>query len=64
MSEINSLVLLSRERKGLLYKLTADEQFSRRVDSLVAELDKFVRQVRRQGIDANIRLFQSSDPLE
>ncbi len=64
VNEINSLVLLSRERKGLLYKLTADEQFSRRVDSLVAELDKFVRQVRRQGIDANIRLFQSSDPLE
>lgn len=64
VNEINSLVVQSREKKGLLYKLTADEQFSRRVDSLVVELDKFVRQVRRQGIDANIRLFQSSDPIE
>lgn len=64
VTEINSLVVESREKKGLLYKLTADERFSRRIDSLLVELDKFVRQVRHQGLDANVRFFQSSDPLE
>lgn len=62
VNELNSLVTQSREKKGLLYKLTADEQFSRRIDSLVTELDKFIRQTRRQGLDANIRFFQSAAP--
>ena len=64
VNEINSLVVESREKKGLLWKLTADDKFSRRIDSLVNELDKFIRQVRRGGLDANIRLFHSSSPDE
>jgi uncharacterized protein YoxC len=64
VNEINSLVVESREKKGLLYKLTVDQQFSRRIDSLVTELNKFIRQVRRGGLDANIRLFRSSSPDE
>lgn len=64
VDEINSLVVQSKEKKGLLWKLTADDQFSRRIDSLVVELDKFIRQIRRGGLDANIRFFNSSSPDE
>jgi len=64
VNDINSLFTQSKEKKGLLYKLTSDDQFSRRVDSLVTELDKFIRQVRLGGLDANIRFFNSSSPDE
>jgi hypothetical protein len=33
-----------------------------RLDSTVTSLQKLLEQIRKQGLDANIRLFKSSTP--
>ena len=59
---VDSLLQSAGTNNTLLYKLTKDQQFSARLDSLTNNLNKFIEQLRKQGLDANIRFFSSSHP--
>ncbi len=62
ISEINRILDESRTNKSLLYKLTTDKAFSDKVDSMLTSGAKLINQLRYQGLDANIRFFNSTDP--
>jgi phospholipid/cholesterol/gamma-HCH transport system substrate-binding protein len=58
-------ILANAERKNtLLFRLTQDTSFANRIDSTLISLTKFIEQLRKQGLDANIRFFNSSTPIK
>lgn len=61
---LDSLLASADKPNTLLYRLTKDEQFANRLDSTVASLLKLMEQLRLQGLDANVRLFNSSKPVK
>ena len=50
--------------KTLLYRFTKDEGFSMRLDSALESITKLSEQLRLQGLDANIRFWNSSKPAK
>jgi phospholipid/cholesterol/gamma-HCH transport system substrate-binding protein len=62
IGNVDSLLAGASRNNTLLFKLTKDVAFSNRLDSMVTNLNKFIEQLRTQGLDANIRFFQSSKP--
>ncbi len=62
MARVDSLLASGDRKNTLLYRLTKDEGFATRLDSTVTSLQKLLEQIRKQGLDANIRLFNSSKP--
>jgi phospholipid/cholesterol/gamma-HCH transport system substrate-binding protein len=60
MARVDSLLASGDRKNTLLYRLTKDEGFAMRLDSTVTSLDKLLEQIRKQGLDANIRLFNSA----
>ncbi len=62
MARVDSLLASGDRKNTLLYRLTKDEGFAMRLDSTVTSLQKLLEQIRLQGLDANIRLFNSSKP--
>ncbi len=62
MARVDSLLASGDRKNTLLYRLTRDEGFAMRLDSTVNSLLKLSEQIRKQGLDANIRLFNSSTP--
>lgn len=60
--KLDSLLHTADQENSLLYRLTRDRKFADRLDSTLISLNKFIEQVRRQGLDANIRFFNSSTP--
>lgn len=59
---LDSMLVMGGEPNTLLYRLTRDPAFSQRLDSAVTSLVKLSEQIRVQGIDANIRFFNSAKP--
>ncbi len=64
VSRFDSLISGNSEQKTVFYKLMKDPAFALRVDSVVTSLTKLVEQIRFQGIDANIRFWESSKPIK
>jgi phospholipid/cholesterol/gamma-HCH transport system substrate-binding protein len=62
LARVDSLLASGDRKNTLLYRLTKDEGFAMRLDSTVTSLQKLLEQIRKQGLDANIRLFKSSTP--
>jgi len=60
---LDSMFNSSSSQNSLLHRLTQDKDFADRLDSTLISLNKFIEQVRLQGLDANVRFFQSSKPL-
>jgi phospholipid/cholesterol/gamma-HCH transport system substrate-binding protein len=51
-----------KKNKSLLYKIMTDKQFSNRLDSTLIEASKLVHEIRYQGLNTNIRMFESGEP--
>jgi len=62
-ANVDTLLEGASHNNTVLFKLTKDVAFGNRLDSLVTNLNKFIEQLRKQGLDANIRFFESSKPL-
>jgi phospholipid/cholesterol/gamma-HCH transport system substrate-binding protein len=62
MARVDSLLASGDRKNTLLYRLTKDEGFATRLDSAVTSLLKLSEQLRKQGLDANIRFWNSSSP--
>lgn len=63
LSEIDKMLIDSRTNKSLLYKLTSDKAFGDQVDSTLMHALKMIKEIRYQGLNTNVRIFQGADPL-
>jgi phospholipid/cholesterol/gamma-HCH transport system substrate-binding protein len=63
-SRFDSLMVGANRKSSLLYRLTQDDAFAGRVDSALESLNKLSEQIRLQGIDANIRFWNSTKPVK
>jgi phospholipid/cholesterol/gamma-HCH transport system substrate-binding protein len=61
-ARLDSLLLDGSKQNSLLYRLMSDDHFATRLDSAVISLTKLSEQIRLQGVDANVRFFNSSNP--
>ncbi len=64
LARIDSLLTGSMRKNTLLYRLTQDDRFAARVDSALESLTKLSEQIRLQGVDANVRFWNSSKPVK
>ena len=64
LGSLNEMMQASKDKKSLLYMLTSDKDFANRFDSLLISGHKLVEQIRFQGVDANIRFFNSTKPVK
>ncbi len=64
LARLDTMISGGAEHKTFLYRLTRDESFAMRLDSALESLTKLSEQIRLQGIDANVRFFQSSKPAK
>jgi phospholipid/cholesterol/gamma-HCH transport system substrate-binding protein len=64
LRRLDSILAGGSREKTLLYRLTRDEHFSMRIDSMLESLTKLSEQLRLQGLDANIRFFNSAKPVK
>ncbi len=63
LTEIDKMLIDSRTNKSLLYRITSDKEFGERIDSTLINAQKLIKEIRMQGLNANIRFFQGADPL-
>lgn len=63
-ARLDSLLLAGSKENTLLYRLVRDERFGARLDSAVLSLTRLSEQIRLQGVDANVRFFNSSNPAK
>lgn len=63
LSEIDKMLIDSRTNKSLLYKLTSDKAFGDQVDSTLMHALKMIKEIRYQGLNTNVRIFQGAEPL-
>jgi phospholipid/cholesterol/gamma-HCH transport system substrate-binding protein len=61
---LDSMLIAGSKENTLLYRLTRDEHFAERLDSAILSLTRLSEQIRLQGVDANIRFFNSSSPVK
>jgi phospholipid/cholesterol/gamma-HCH transport system substrate-binding protein len=61
-ARLDSLLLAGSKENTLLYRLVRDEHFGARLDSAILSLTRLSEQIRLQGVDANVRFFNSSTP--
>jgi phospholipid/cholesterol/gamma-HCH transport system substrate-binding protein len=64
LARLDSMLASSERKNSLLYKLVHDDGFAVRLDSVVISLTKLSEQLRLQGLDANIRFWNSSKPVK
>jgi ABC-type transporter Mla subunit MlaD len=64
LGSLNEMLVASKDKKSLLYRLTNDTELANRFDSLLISGHKLVEQIRFQGVDANIRFFNSVKPIK
>ncbi|MEP7235317.1 MAG: MlaD family protein [Ignavibacteriota bacterium] len=64
LSSLNEMMAVSKDKKSLFYRLTSDKEMALKLDSLLESGHKLIEQIRLQGVDANIRFFQSSTPVK
>ncbi len=62
LARLDSLLQGGAQHNSLLYRLTQDDHFAGRVDTLIESLTKLSDQLQSHGIDANVRFFHSSTP--
>jgi len=64
LGSLNDMMAASKDKKSLLYRLTNDKEMANRFDSLLINGHKLIEQIRMQGVDANIRFFNSTTPAK
>jgi len=64
LGRLDSLLINAGRENTFMYRLTRDTSFAMRLDSALTSLGKLSEQIRLQGIDANIRFFNSSKPVK
>lgn len=64
LNSLDTLVGSNRNRNGLLHKLANDPVYANKLDSVLNEFIKLSEHIRFQGLDANIRFFNSSEPVK
>jgi phospholipid/cholesterol/gamma-HCH transport system substrate-binding protein len=64
LSRLDSMLVKGEQNNSLLYRLTSDRGFAIRIDSVVESLTKLSEQLRLQGLDANIRFWNSAKPAK
>jgi phospholipid/cholesterol/gamma-HCH transport system substrate-binding protein len=64
LGSLNEMMAVSKDKKSLFYRLTTDKEMANKLDSLLESGHKLIEQIRLQGVDANIRFFQSSKPIK
>lgn len=62
LGSLNEMMAMAKDKKSLLYRLTSDKEMANKLDSLLISGHRLIEQIRLQGVDANIRFFQSSKP--
>jgi phospholipid/cholesterol/gamma-HCH transport system substrate-binding protein len=60
LGKLDSILANASHENTMLYRLTRDTTFAVRIDSALISLTKLSEQLRKQGLDANIRFFNSS----
>ncbi len=63
MTGLDTTIAKSKRNRTVLYRLVEDGRFALQLDSLLNSASKFLDQIRLQGLDANIRFFQSAKPM-
>lgn len=63
LDEIDKMLIDSRNNKSLLYKLTSDKAFADQIDSTLMHALKMIKEIRYQGLNTNVRMFQGAEPL-
>ena len=63
LGRFDSLVGEAKNNRSMLGRMLRDEGFADRLDSTLVSVRKLADQLRLQGLDANVRFFNSSDPL-
>ncbi len=64
LGSLNDMMAAAKDKKSLLYRLTNDKEMGNRFDSLLINGHKLIEQIRLQGVDANIRFFNSTTPIK
>lgn len=64
LGSLNDMMAAAKDKKSLLYRLTNDKEMANRFDSLLINGHKLIEQIRLQGVDANIRFFNSTTPVK
>lgn len=64
LGSLNDMMAAAKDKKSLLYRLTNDKEMANRFDSLLINGHKLIEQIRMQGVDANIRFFNSTTPIK
>ncbi len=60
--KLDSMIAGGGKQGTLFYKLMKDPDFSTRIDNLATSVTKLAEQLRLQGLDANIRFWNSTKP--
>jgi phospholipid/cholesterol/gamma-HCH transport system substrate-binding protein len=63
LDEIDKMLVDSRTNKSFLYKLTSDKAFGDQIDSTLMHALKLIKEIRYQGLNTNVRIFQGAEPL-
>jgi phospholipid/cholesterol/gamma-HCH transport system substrate-binding protein len=64
LASLNDMLAQSKDKKSFLYKITSDADFANRFDSLLISGHKLIEQIRYDGVNANIRFFNSAKPVK
>jgi hypothetical protein len=64
LGSLNEMMAASKDKKSLLYRFTNDKELAERFDSLLTSGHKLIEQLRYDGVNANIRFFNSAKPVK
>ena len=64
LGRLDTVLNSMNNNKSTIGRLLRDEQFARNLDSTLIAVRKLADQLRKQGLDANVRFFQSADVEE
>jgi phospholipid/cholesterol/gamma-HCH transport system substrate-binding protein len=64
VARLDSLAAGANRKNTLLYRLMQDDAFAGQVDSALTSITKLSEQLRLQGLDANIRFWNSAKPVK
>jgi phospholipid/cholesterol/gamma-HCH transport system substrate-binding protein len=59
---LDSVLTNVNDKKTTIGRLLRDEQFATSLDSMIVSVRKLADQLRKQGLDANVRFFNSATP--
>lgn len=64
LGRLDTVLNSVNNNKSTIGRLFRDEKFATSLDSMIIAVRKLAEQIRKQGLDANVRFFQSADPEE